>query len=161
MCRVFCPVRQQPCITRNLGIMKLQLQTAVKTDSQRPILRFTHWIPCCFVLSPSEHPLSIGLNDTGRSQDDLAKWEIRVKDTICSNYSNTSCPPSLEWVWREIVRLDAGGAALVYLLLRRGRSSVGSERRPVTPEVASSNLVAPASNFKGLRFILDPFIVVW
>ena len=41
------------------------------------------------------------------------------------------------------------------------RNSLATEslRRCVALEVASSGLVAPAKEFKGLRFILDPLLV--
>ena len=42
----------------------------------------------------------------------------------------------------------------------RGRSSAWLERRPVTPEVASSNLVVPASYIRGLAEQANPFLLV-
>ena len=41
----------------------------------------------------------------------------------------------------------------------RGRSSAWLERRPVTPEVASSILVAPANIIKGLADFGGPFFI--
>ena len=43
--------------------------------------------------------------------------------------------------------------ALAIELIHRGRSSVGLERRPVTPEVAGSSPVAPASMIASYWFI--------
>ena len=42
----------------------------------------------------------------------------------------------------------------------RGCSSVRLERRPVTPEVASSSLVAPATYIKGLAKFAKPFLLL-
>lgn len=51
-CVIQLAIRQQPCITRELGTMELQLQTTIKIDPQRGPFRFTHWIPRCLPLSP-------------------------------------------------------------------------------------------------------------
>ena len=50
---------------------------SVETDTQHVLFHFTHWISCCLLPSPWEHPLFIGLNNTSGSNDNLIKWEIR------------------------------------------------------------------------------------
>ena len=71
------PVGLQACAVRNLRTMKLQLQTSVETDAQHVLFHFTHWISCCLLPSPWEHPLFIGLNNTSGSNNNLTKWKIR------------------------------------------------------------------------------------
>ena len=71
------PVGLQACAVRNLRTMKLQLQTSVETDAQHVLFHFTHWISCCLLPSPWEHPLFIGLNNTSGSNNNLIKWKIR------------------------------------------------------------------------------------
>ncbi len=38
-------VGQEPCVARNASAMELELQPAVELEPERPLSRFTHWIP--------------------------------------------------------------------------------------------------------------------
>ncbi len=38
-------VGQEPCVARNARAMELELQPAVELEPERPLSRFTHWIP--------------------------------------------------------------------------------------------------------------------
>jgi hypothetical protein len=38
-------VGQEPCVARDARAMELELQPAVELEPERPLSRFTHWIP--------------------------------------------------------------------------------------------------------------------
>ena len=65
-------------IARNLRRMKLQLQTAIKIDSQCGPFRFTHCMPRCFGVRLQDRPLFKRINEDPPPNVDVSIWEIRA-----------------------------------------------------------------------------------